>query len=278
MNYIKEINAFYDWLETNPLSLSAISLWHALMHINNKTGWLNEFTVSISVLSMKSGLSSRSVTDARKELAKKGRITWKSQSGNQAAKYCINSLVGELQAIVADNRSCNHADNVSDSSSGNDTDNHATLNKLNVNETKQSLGEKPEDKKSSSKKAERVFVKGDLEFTIAVYILNKIREINPGFKKPNIQTWCKDVDAILRIDERDQAELKEVIDWIYDDDFWNDKILSPSKLRKQYDSVNTKRLAEELKGPKQRQIHYFVDDKPAPQRERHLPTPEDLGH
>jgi predicted phage replisome organizer len=165
---------------------------------------------------------------------------------------------------------------------GNATVTQGNATEIDIEEDKEidniSLSEKPKDKKSSPKKAERVFVKGDLEFTIAVYILNKIREINPGFKKPNIQTWCKDVDAILRIDERDQAELKEVIDWIYDDDFWNDKILSPSKLRKQYDSVNTKRLAEELKGPKQRQIHYFVDDKPAPQRERHLPTPEDLGH
>ena len=261
MNYIKEINAFYDWLETNPLSLSAISLWHALMHINNKTGWLNEFTVSISVLSMKSGLSPRSVTDARKELAKKGRITWKSQSGNQAARYCINSLVRELQAIVADNR----ADNTSDSVSSNTADNHATLDKLNVNETKQSLSEKPKDKKSSPKKEAKTFVKGDLEFTIAAYIFNKIRYINPDFKKvKDFQKWCKDVDYILRIDEIDKDELKETIDWVYDNDFWKGVVASPSGLRKNYQQIRTKMLAEASQKPRQRERIFYDEDDMAP--------------
>lgn len=36
MNYIREINAFYDRMEQEPLSGSAVSLWHTLLHINNK--------------------------------------------------------------------------------------------------------------------------------------------------------------------------------------------------------------------------------------------------
>ena len=133
MNYIREINAFYDWLETNELSTSAISLWYALMHINNKTGWKNEFTVALSVLSIKSGLSPRAVTNARKELAEKGRIKWESRNGNQAAQYTVNSLVEELQEIYADKV----ADNATDKQTGKPTDkvadNATTLNKLNVN-------------------------------------------------------------------------------------------------------------------------------------------------
>jgi hypothetical protein len=136
MNYIREINAFYDWLETNELSTSAISLWYALMHINNKTGWKNEFTVALSVLSIKTGLSSRAVTNARKELTEKGRIKWESRNGNQAAQYTVNSLVEELQEIyadkVADNatgkQTCKPTDKVADISST------LTKRKLNVNE------------------------------------------------------------------------------------------------------------------------------------------------
>jgi len=130
MNYIREINAFYDWLETNELSTSAISLWYALMHINNKTGWKNEFTVALSVLSIKSGLSPRAVTNARKELTEKGRIKWESRNGNQAAQYTVNSLVGELQELYADKV----ADNVTDKQTCKPTDISSTLTKLNVNE------------------------------------------------------------------------------------------------------------------------------------------------
>lgn len=151
MNYIKELNAFYDWLETNSLSTSAIALWHALMHINNKAGWAEEFGVAASVLCVKTGLADRTIRNARNELKQKGRIDWSSRKGNQSAMYKIISLLDTLPATVtgkpsgndikkdeekalseinADNVSDNHADKCADSSAGN----HATLNKL--NETK----------------------------------------------------------------------------------------------------------------------------------------------
>ncbi|MFW9881342.1 MAG: hypothetical protein ACFFG0_50405, partial [Candidatus Thorarchaeota archaeon] len=92
MNYIKEINAFYDWIELNSISTSGIVLWHGLMHINNKAGWITEFTVSTSVISVKTGLAPRTISKARNELKQKGRIDWKSRKGNQSAIYKIISL------------------------------------------------------------------------------------------------------------------------------------------------------------------------------------------
>jgi len=35
MNYIYEMNSFFDWIETNSISTAAMNLWHALMNINN---------------------------------------------------------------------------------------------------------------------------------------------------------------------------------------------------------------------------------------------------
>lgn len=168
MNYIKELNAFYDWLEINLLSTSAIALWHALMHINNKAGWAEEFTVAASVLCIKTGLSDRTIRNARNELKQKGRIDWKTRKGNQAAIYKMISLFDSIPATIADKPSGNkeegnkkddvsemiagneyqkdinnplpeiNADNVSVSVSGNTSDsvsgNASTLNKL--NETK----------------------------------------------------------------------------------------------------------------------------------------------
>jgi len=127
MNYIREINAFYDWLETNRLSLSAIALWHGLLHINNKAAWADEFAVAVSVLCVKTGLSPRGVTEARNELKLKGRIEWRQRKGNQSAIYHLISLSAELQANSADS----YTDNCADSYTDNCADNSATLNKLN---------------------------------------------------------------------------------------------------------------------------------------------------
>ena len=93
MNYIAEINAFYDWLETNPISYQAINLWHALMATANKAGWTSRFQVAISTLELKTGLTNRKAVErARNELAQRGRITWRSRPGNQSAEYSIISL------------------------------------------------------------------------------------------------------------------------------------------------------------------------------------------
>lgn len=93
MNYIAEIKAFYDRLELNPLPSPAIVLWHGLMHIANKTGWQQEFTVASSVLSLKTGLNASALKRARNTLAQEGLIKWRSRTGNQSALYKINSLV-----------------------------------------------------------------------------------------------------------------------------------------------------------------------------------------
>lgn len=115
MNYIKLLNAFYDQLETNPLSTSAIALWHALVHVNNKTGWRNEFTVAVSVLRIKSDLSEKSVTNARNELKQKGYINFNSRKGNQSAMYQIIDLSVTVTDKVADSTS----DKVAGKPSGN---------------------------------------------------------------------------------------------------------------------------------------------------------------
>lgn len=95
MNYIAEMNAFYDGLELNPLPSPCIALWHALMAIANKSGWQQEFTVALSVLVLKSGLNAKAVQRARNRLEQDGYITWKSRAGSQSAIYHINSIVGQ---------------------------------------------------------------------------------------------------------------------------------------------------------------------------------------
>lgn len=96
MNYIKEVNAFHNRLETNPLATAAANLWHVLMHVNNRAGWLEEFTVAVSVLCAKASLTESTFKRARAELQEKGYIRYKSQGGNRAAIYEIISLASSV--------------------------------------------------------------------------------------------------------------------------------------------------------------------------------------
>lgn len=99
MNYIKEINAFYESIEYNPLTNPAIALWHALMHINNKTRWKREFRVAGAVLRIKAGLNESAFKRARTELKEKGYITHEPKGGNQAPVYRMISLIENYDGV-----------------------------------------------------------------------------------------------------------------------------------------------------------------------------------
>ncbi|WP_102274061.1 DnaD domain-containing protein [Cytobacillus massiliigabonensis] len=131
MNYIKELNAFYDWLELNELSPSAINLWYALMHINNKAGWIETFTVAESVLCVKTGLTDRTLRKVRNELKQKNRIDFVSRKGGKAPIYKLVSFFS-TENISAPIRTTeiNSVVSVTDSVID-DVTGSSTLNKLN---------------------------------------------------------------------------------------------------------------------------------------------------
>jgi len=86
-------------------------------------------------------------------------------------------------------------------------------------------------------KCNKVFEESEREYKAAVYLHNKILEILPNLKKPNLQKWAVDFDKIFRIDKRPADEVKRLIDFIYADDFWQAVVQSPVGLRKNYDKA-----------------------------------------
>ncbi|TMN23292.1 DnaD domain-containing protein [Lentibacillus cibarius] len=93
MNYLKELNAFYQQIIFNPLSGSAVALWNTLMHFNNLSGWQKTFSVPVSIIELKSGIKGSSFKRARDELQEKGYIRVTSRSGRQAAVYQMISQI-----------------------------------------------------------------------------------------------------------------------------------------------------------------------------------------
>ena len=72
---------------------------------------------------------------------------------------------------------------------------------------------------------------------MAEYMYNKILEMNPNNKKPNINKWADHFRKLVELDNREVEEIGNLINWVYEDSFWKAVILSPGKLREQYDQL-----------------------------------------
>jgi hypothetical protein len=84
----------------------------------------------------------------------------------------------------------------------------------------------------------------------ACNLLADLIEAN-GSKRPAVtDKWLSDMERLNRIDERSWEQITRAIEWCQADDFWRGNIMSPAKLRKQYDQL---RLAAQ-RGNKQSKV------------------------
>ena len=195
MNYISEIKAFYDWLELNEVEASHISVWHGLMHIANKTGWRQEFTVPMSTLELKTGLKRGAIYKARNKLKQLGLIDYRERSGNQCSAYRITSLClfNEHNSVTIDTQQL-HSSTTVDTQSGNiNKPNETRLNETippnppqaegtdgTLNEPdgskakKERRGAKKETDTKLNDELNQIFIKETANFPIE--LLNKVKE------------------------------------------------------------------------------------------------------
>jgi len=101
MDYFKQVKAFYELMLISPLTSPEIALWHAILHLNNRSGWPSELNVPLSTLEFLSGLSTAGVKRARNALTVKGLLQWKSRGGKQSAVYTLVALY-EPQGVPQD--------------------------------------------------------------------------------------------------------------------------------------------------------------------------------
>ncbi len=95
MNYITEINNFYDWLILNPIPPDAQALWHFLMQMNNRCAvniggkfyWRVDFKVPNTTVTSILAFSRQQLDRMRNELIQAGRIVYKKGKGSQAGTY-----------------------------------------------------------------------------------------------------------------------------------------------------------------------------------------------
>ena len=112
-----------------------------------------------------------------------------------------------------------------------------------------------EKNEKNDKKLGHTFEKCEVVYQLTIYLGGKIRENNEAEQKKyenftklqiknQIQSWCKDIDKLLRIDKANPDEVKRIIDWIVEDDFWSPNVLSANKLRKHYSKFYKKVISK----------------------------------
>lgn len=92
-------------------------------------------------------------------------------------------------------------------------------------------------KKQIKKTLSQTYDKFDQVYQLTIYLEGKIMENNKAVIKreeSQIQSWCKDMDKLIRIDKAKSDEIRRIIDWVTEDKFWSKNILCPASLRKHY--------------------------------------------
>lgn len=136
-----------------------------------------------------------------------------------------------------------------------DTDKH--YNHVNNENNDNPILSNPKGQDDPSPKKAIKFQPESDEYRLALFLFNHIKKRSPNHKEPNLQKWASVIDLMIRKDKRDVEELKNVISWCQDDDFWQNNILSTDKLRKQYDQLVIKMQSK----PKQQGVKRSGFDK-----------------
>ena len=96
------------------------------------------------------------------------------------------------------------------------------------------------DETTHKKKDVLTFNDTSIEIILSKQLYDKIKTRNPQHKEPNLQSWAKHIDLMIRIEKRSIADIQRIIDWCQQDSFWQNNILSTSKLREKFDQLKLK--------------------------------------
>ncbi|MDV6040409.1 hypothetical protein N7X28_28740 [Bacillus sp. SM-B1] len=109
---------------------------------------------------------------------------------------------------------------------------------MDSNNLSQSLTENTTENTTKKKTSCQKFSTSDLENAKLLFELMLLN--NPSAKEPNLEKWANDFRLMREKDNRTDEQIKYLINWTQKDDFWSTNILSPAKLRKQFDALIVK--------------------------------------
>lgn len=141
MNYIEILNAFFQWLETNPLSLKAQLIYFHMLNLFNKSGWKEWIQVDNQrMMAMVRISNEKTFVTVRDELLKNKLFEFRKGKKSSPNRYKICTC-----NFVPKNYSINYSKSDSENYSINYSENYQQI------KTKQNNKESKEGKKSENR-------------------------------------------------------------------------------------------------------------------------------
>lgn len=125
----------------------------------------------------------------------------------------------------------NQQPNLSETSNNKESINKESINKENIKDSGNIVAEPIKENKVNKFEVESE------EYKLAEYLYKAILKNDKKYKKPNLDNWAVYIDRLIRLDNRSVEEIKKVIDFATNDDFWKANILSTKKLRKHFSKL-----------------------------------------
>ena len=105
-------------------------------------------------------------------------------------------------------------------------------------------------------KNKRIYVEDSTELRLASFLLNEIQKRRERLglslpKKPSLQTWAYHIELLIKKDGRTEDQIRKVILWTQNDNFWGKNIRSTEKLKKKFEQLE-ECMASEKNGPKEK--------------------------
>ena len=167
-------------------------------------------------------LSEYQVRRSAKILKEKGFIDTKLKKANGSPTLHYKVSMDKLSESIL-----NKLKNRNQTNLGNDSE--VSLVSLTVDDT---LDDNSRDSTSRSKlKFETHHLK------LAELLYKQIQNNSPNYPEPDLEKWANEFRLMMERDKRDGKEIQDLIIKTQSDNFWKKNILSPGKLRKQYDRL-----------------------------------------
>lgn len=99
------------------------------------------------------------------------------------------------------------------------------------------MREKSEPKRKTEVTKKFKFNDEDLRF--AKEMFDRVKIVNP-LAKANLESWANTIRLMREVNNLSHKEMWITFDWANKDSFWCSNILSPDKLRKQFDKLTVK--------------------------------------
>lgn len=109
MNYMTQLNAFYELLQGNPMTSSEQLLYHTLLMVNNACGWLKWFQRTNQSLCGLIGIDEKTLIGARNKLKQRELIDFiPAKKKGEVTKYRIVELFKDTNKKMDNNMDGNN--------------------------------------------------------------------------------------------------------------------------------------------------------------------------